>query len=143
MAGGLLGLIANNAVSGMLGGAYQPFDMITMLGFLILLGTVVNNPILIVDQTRRLLAQGEALHSAVKQAVEVRLRPIMMSTCTTIFGLAPLVVIPGEGTELYRGVGIIVLSGIFVSTVLSVTFLPALLVTVLARFAPKASTSTN
>jgi len=73
----------------------------------------------------------------------VRLRPIMMSTCTTIFGLAPLVVIPGEGTELYRGVGIIVLSGIFVSTVLSVTFLPALLVTVLARFAPKASTSTN
>ena len=143
MAGGLLGLIANNAVSGMLGGAYQPFDMITMLGFLILLGTVVNNPILIVDQTRRLLAQGEALHSAVKQAVEVRLRPIMMSTCTTIFGLAPLVVIPGEGTELYRGVGIIVLSGIFVSTVLSVTFLPALLVTALARFAPKASTSTN
>ncbi len=57
--------------------------------------------------------------------------------------LAPLVVIPGEGTELYRGVGIIVLSGIFVSTVLSVTFLPALLVTVLARFAPKASTSAD
>ena len=143
MAGGLLGLIANNALSAMLGGAYQPFDMITMLGFLILLGTVVNNPILIVDQTRRLLAQGEALHSAVKQAVEVRLRPIMMSTCTTIFGLAPLVVIPGEGTELYRGVGIIVLSGIFVSTLLSVTFFPAVLVTVLARLAPKASTTAD
>ena len=103
----------------------------------------MNNPILIVDQTRRLLAQGEALHSAVKQAVEVRLRPIMMSTCTTIFGLAPLVVIPGEGTELYRGVGIIVLSGIFVSTLLSVTFLPAVLVTVLARLAPKASTTAD
>ncbi|MDC8830673.1 efflux RND transporter permease subunit [Alteromonas gilva] len=132
MAGGLLGLIVLNGVNQVLGGAYQPFDMITMLGFLILLGTVVNNPILIVDQTRRLLDKGEALADAVKHAVEVRLRPIMMSTCTTLFGLAPLVLIPGEGTELYRGVGIIVLSGIFVSTVLSLTFLPALLVSVLS-----------
>lgn len=131
MAGGLLGLIALNAVNSLFGGAYQPFDMITMLGFLILLGTVVNNPILIVDQTRRNVDQGEALKEAVKNAVQTRLRPIMMSTTTTIFGLAPLVLIPGEGTELYRGVGIIVLSGIFVSTILSLTFLPALLVALL------------
>jgi multidrug efflux pump subunit AcrB len=54
-----------------------------------------------------------------------------MSTATTIFGLAPLVLIPGEGTELYRGVGVIVLSGILVSTFLSLTFLPALLLSVI------------
>jgi multidrug efflux pump subunit AcrB len=132
MAGGLLGLVAVNIVSSGLasiglGGAYQPFDMITMLGFLVLLGTVVNNPILIVDQTRRLLDQNKTVKEAVQGAVRNRLKPILMSTATTIFGLAPLVLIPGEGTELYRGLGIIVLCGIFVSTALSLTFLPALL----------------
>jgi multidrug efflux pump subunit AcrB len=132
MAGGLLGLVLVNIVnSGLasigLGGAYQPFDMITMLGFLILLGTVVNNPILIVDQTRRFLDQGKTVKEAIRSAVSKRLTPILMSTATTIFGLAPLVLIPGEGTELYRGVGIIVLCGIFISTILSLTFLPSLL----------------
>ncbi len=132
MAGGLLGLIAVNGLNtGLstlgLGGNIQPFDTITMLGFLILLGTVVNNPILIVDQTRRFIDQGFEPKQAIQQAVEKRLKPILMSTSTTIFGQAPLVLIPGEGTELYRGVGIIVMCGIFVSTVLSLSFLPALL----------------
>ena len=137
MAGGLLGLVTVNGVNGLMASFgfsahHQPFDMITMLGFLILLGTVVNNPILIVDQTRRLIVeQGEKVQVAVLQAVEKRAKPILMSTATTIFGLAPLVLIPGEGTELYRGVGVIVLSGILVSTLLSFTFLPALLMSIL------------
>ena len=137
MAGGLLGLVTVNGINGMLASAglssyHQPFDMITMLGFLILLGTVVNNPILIVDQTRHsILEQGMQVQEAVLHAVSKRLKPILMSTATTIFGLAPLVLIPGEGTELYRGVGVIVLSGIFVSTLLTITFLPALLVSVI------------
>ena len=137
MAGGLLGLVFVNSIN--LGLAkfgfnsfHQPFDMITMLGFLILLGTVVNNPILIVDQTRRfVLEQGMAVKDAVNQAIAKRLKPILMSTTTTLFGLAPLVLLSGEGTELYRGVGIIVLSGIFVSTALTLTFLPALLVAII------------
>ncbi|MCO7224399.1 efflux RND transporter permease subunit [Pleionea sp. CnH1-48] len=139
MAGGLLGLILINGTNALLASMglssfHQPFDMITMLGFLILLGTVVNNPILIVDQTRRfVLEQHMAVKEAVLQAVKKRLKPILMSTATTLFGLAPLVLIPGEGTELYRGVGIIVLSGILVSTVLSLTFLPALLVAILGE----------
>ena len=137
MAGGLLGLVAVNGINAAMASVglsafHQPFDMITMLGFLILLGTVVNNPILIVDQTRRfVLEQGMKVKEAVLEAVSKRLKPILMSTATTIFGLAPLVLIPGEGTELYRGVGVIVLSGILVSTLLSLTFLPALLVAVL------------
>ena len=139
MAGGLLGLVAVNGISTVfsaigLPSIHLPFDMITMLGFLILLGTVVNNPILIVDQTRRfVIEQGMEVKKAVIQSVEKRLKPILMSTATTIFGLAPLVLIPGEGTELYRGVGVIVLSGIFVSTFISLTFLPALLVAVLGK----------
>ena len=137
LAGALVGLTAVNGVSSMLayvglGGFHQPFDMITMLGFLILLGTVVNNPILIVDQSRHNLQSGrQSVQQAVAQAVATRLRPILMSTATTIFGLAPLVLIPGEGTELYRGVGIIVLCGLLFSTLISLTFLPALLVSVL------------
>ncbi|MBU1311720.1 MAG: efflux RND transporter permease subunit [Gammaproteobacteria bacterium] len=139
LAGALVGLATVNGVSSALsvvglGGFYQPFDMITMLGFLILLGTVVNNPILIVDQSRHNLHGGHmTVPEAVLQAVATRLRPILMSTATTVFGLAPLVLIPGEGTELYRGVGIIVLCGLLFSTVISLTFLPALLVTMLKQ----------
>ncbi|RLT92975.1 efflux RND transporter permease subunit [Ketobacter sp.] len=132
LAGGLVGLIGLNAV-----GVSQPFDMITMLGFLILLGTVVNNPILIVDQTRQNLARGyESVQDAVMDALNTRLRPILMSTFTTIFGLAPLVLIPGAGTELYRGVGVVVLAGIFCSTVITLTFLPCFLIWVLRGRAP-------
>ncbi|WP_166839246.1 efflux RND transporter permease subunit [Rheinheimera pleomorphica] len=139
LAGALVGLATVNGVSSALslvglGGFHQPFDMITMLGFLILLGTVVNNPILIVDQSRHNLHGGKmAVTEAVLQAVATRLRPILMSTATTVFGLAPLVLIPGEGTELYRGVGIIVLCGLLFSTLISLTFLPALLVSVLSQ----------
>lgn len=139
MAGGLLGLVMVNGINSVLAALglssfHLPFDMITMLGFLILLGTVVNNPILIVDQTRKfIIEQHMAVKDAVIQSVEKRLKPILMSTATTIFGLAPLVMIPGEGTELYRGVGVIVLSGILISTFISLTFLPALLVAVLNR----------
>lgn len=130
MAGGLLGLNVINALGSVFGGFHQPFDMITMLGFLILLGTVVNNPILIVDQSRRNLAAGIEAYQAVISALETRLKPIVMSTMTTLCGLAPLVFIPGEGSELYRGVGIIVLCGIGVSTIVSLTVLPAMLLMV-------------
>lgn len=146
MAGGLIGLIAVNGVGAAaspteLAIFHQPLDMITMLGFLILLGTVVNNPILIVDQTRKNLQKaGANVVTAVKDAVKIRLMPILMSTSTTIFGLAPLVFIAGDGTELYRGVGIIVLCGILFSTLLSLTFLPALLVSVLKNTPQKTST---
>ena len=68
---------------------------------------------------------------AVREAVASRLRPIAMSTLTTICGLSPLVFIPGAGTELYRGVGAIVLFGILGAAVVSVTMLPALTISVL------------
>jgi multidrug efflux pump subunit AcrB len=111
---------------------HQPFDMITMLGFLILMGTVVNNPILIVHQAM-VNAREEAMHAreAVRNAVATRLRPIAMTTLTTVCGLAPLVFIPGEGTELYRGVGVIVLFGLVGTAIVTLTFLPALLTLVM------------
>ena len=124
LAGGILGLALVNAL-----GVRLPFDMITMLGLLILLGTVVNNPILLVDRTRELLRDpGVTVTDAVQHALASRLRPILMTTLTTVFGLAPLVLIPGAGTELYRGLGVVVLSGLVCSTFVTLTFLPAALV---------------
>ena len=132
VASGLVGLYLMNIAGGMtesvgLKAFQQPFDMISMLGFLILMGTVVNNPILIVDRAAYNVREtGMSAHEAVSEAVAVRLRPIAMTTLTTIFGLAPLVFIPGAGTELYRGVGAIVLFGILGSAIVTLTFLPAL-----------------
>jgi len=132
VAGGIVGLQLMNLVGGVLPmiglqPIQQPFDMISMLGFLILMGTVVNNPILIVHRaTGNVRQAGMKAREAVSEAVGSRLRPIAMSTITTICGLAPLVFIPGEGTELYRGVGAIVLFGILGAAIVSITFLPAL-----------------
>lgn len=132
IAGGIVGLALLNGVGAALngiglGGFQQSFDMITMLGFLILMGTVVNNPILIVDRAMRHMQAGTmSALEAVREAVASRLRPIAMSTLTTICGLSPLVFIPGAGTELYRGVGAIVLFGILGAAVVSLTMLPAL-----------------
>ncbi len=137
IAGGIVGLTFLNLVGSALewlglGSLHQPFDMISMLGFLILMGTVVNNPILIVDRAMQHMKEGRlSALDAVREAVASRLRPIAMSTLTTICGLSPLVFIPGAGTELYRGVGAIVLFGILGAAIVSVTMLPALTISVL------------
>ncbi len=137
VAGGMVGLALLNGVGGLLplvgaNAIVQPFDMISMLGFLILMGTVVNNPILVVH---RAVSNFNEAHmtplEAVREAVEVRLRPIAMSTITTLAGLAPLVLVPGAGTELYRGVGVIVMFGIIGAAIVTLTMLPALTVLVL------------
>lgn len=131
LAGGIVGLAILNSV-GAAFGIHQPFDMITLLGFLVLLGAVVNNPILIVQEAYKRLEEGaESITVAVDDAVHTRLRAILMSSLTTIFGIAPLVLIPGAGTELYRGLGAIVMFGIAFSTVVTLTFLPSLMVTTL------------
>ena len=130
--GGIAGLWLFNLIGGFFD-IHQSFDMITMLGFLILMGTVVNNPILIVYQAMHNRQDGLTPKQAVLAAVNVRLRTITLSTLTTLCGLAPLVFLPGEGVELYRGVGIILLSGLLGSAIVMVSFLPALTITVFER----------
>ncbi len=137
VSGGIVGLWLLNAFGGLLGSMglpeiVQPFDLITMLGFLVLIGTVVNNPILIVERTLRNLRTHQAgVEEAVVEAVRSRIRPITMSMVTTVFGLAPLVFFPGSGTELYRGLGAIVLFGLLFSTIITLTFVPSVLSLVL------------
>ncbi|WP_444996656.1 efflux RND transporter permease subunit [Aliikangiella sp. IMCC44359] len=106
---------------------FQPLDLLTMIGFVILLGLVVNNAILLVYQTRIGEAEGLSRHDAVEQAVRLRLRPILMSTLTSICGMLPLLLIPGAGAELYRGIAAVIVGGMSVSTVFTLIFLPSLL----------------
>lgn len=135
-AGGVLGLFVVNRVI-----AYQPLDVLTMLGFVILIGVVVNNAILVVHQTLNFMdparrnpwksdegeaAAGTSVREAVSEAVRTRVRPIMMSTLTTTFGLLPLVLASGAGSELYRGIGSVVLGGLILSTVFTILVVPAL-----------------
>ena len=105
----------------------QHLDIITMLGFVILIGTVVNNAILIVHQALNFIRlDGLSPNDAVIQSVSTRIRPIFMTTITTTFGLLPLVFINGAGAELYRGLGSVVLGGLLLSTLFTLFLVPSL-----------------
>ncbi|MYF69798.1 MAG: efflux RND transporter permease subunit [Proteobacteria bacterium] len=106
---------------------FQPMDLLTMIGFITLLGLVVNNAILLVYQTRTSERAGASRRDAVEKAVRIRLRPILMSTLTSLFGMLPLLVIPGAGTELYRGMAAVIVGGMSVSTAFTLILLPSLL----------------
>lgn len=117
--------------------APQPLDVLTMLGFVILIGVVVNNAILIVHQAlNNIRYHGMEHREAVVESTRTRLRPIYMSAVTSIFGMLPLVVAPGPGSELYRGLGAVVLGGLAVSTVFTVFLIPALLMFIIRMEKP-------
>ncbi len=106
---------------------FQPLDLLGMIGFIILLGLVVNNAILLVAQTRAAEARGMNRTEAVHQALRYRLRPIFMSTLTSLFGMLPLLVVPGAGSEIYRGMAAAIVGGMAVSTLFTLLLLPSLL----------------
>ncbi|MGI9238085.1 MAG: efflux RND transporter permease subunit, partial [Woeseiaceae bacterium] len=105
----------------------QAMDLLTMIGFLILLGLVVNNAILLVMQTRQGMVQGLDRAGAVADAVRTRARPIYMSTLTSIFGMLPLMVIPGVGSQIYRGLATVIIGGMFVSAIFTLVLIPSIL----------------
>ncbi len=105
----------------------QKLDILTILGFVILLGIVVNNGILIVHQALNFVRAGMTNHDAITQSVRTRVRPIFMTVLTTFFGQLTLVVRSGSGSELYRGVGAVVLGGLIVSTLFTIVVIPAML----------------
>ncbi len=107
--------------------AYQALDVLTMLGFIILVGTVVNNATLIVHQSLiHIREEGMEPRAAIREAVENRMRPMFMTTGTNVFGTLPLVLVPGAGSELYRGLGAVFIGGLLCSTVFTLFLIPAL-----------------
>ena len=106
----------------------QPLDVLTMLGFVILIGVVVNNAILIVYQAlNNIRNYGMEYREAILESTRTRLRPIYMSTFTSIFGMLPLVVAPGPGSEIYRGLGSVILGGLAISSLFVIFIIPSLL----------------
>ena len=106
---------------------FQPLDLLGMIGFIILLGLVVNNAILLVAQTRAAEAKGLSRQEAVHEALRYRLRPIFMSTLTSLFGMLPLLIVPGAGSEIYRGMAAAIVGGMSVATLFTLLLLPSLL----------------
>lgn len=123
MSGALLSLVVVNAIPGM----SVPLDMITALGFVILTGVVVNNAILLVDRALQLQQDGTDYDDSLEQATGDRLRAIFMSAGTSVLGMLPLAVMPGQGSELYQGLGIVLTGGLAFSTLLTPTVVPALM----------------
>ncbi|MEM0908960.1 MAG: efflux RND transporter permease subunit, partial [Pseudomonadota bacterium] len=121
-AGGVGGLALLNTFQ------QQPLDMLTLLGFVILIGIVVNNAILIVHQTLyHYRTDKMSAPDAILEATNNRIRPIFMSTLTSVVGMLPLVLIPGAGSELYRGLGSVVVGGLSLSAVLTLLIVPPLM----------------
>lgn len=106
---------------------YQALELLTMVGFIIMLGLVVNNAILLVHQTRAAERDGLSRREAVAQAVRIRTRPIFMSTLTSICGMLPLMLVPGVGSEIYRGLATVIVGGMSVSTAFTLLLLPSIL----------------
>ena len=106
---------------------FQPMDLLTMMGFVIMLGLVVNNAILLVHQTRMSEREGLARADAVARALRLRLRPIFMSTLTSLLGMLPLLLALGAGVELYRGLAAVIVGGLTVSSLFTIILLPAML----------------
>lgn len=121
IAGGVIALRVLNLFTA------QAMDLLTTIGFLILLGLVVNNAILLVMQTRVGQRNGLERSQAVAAAVRVRARPIYMSTLTSIFGMLPLMLVPGVGSQIYRGLATVIIGGMFVSAVFTLILMPAIL----------------
>lgn len=121
-AGGVIGLEVLNVYQ------FQQLDMLTLLGFVILIGIVVNNAILLVHQTlHHIRVEGYGHTDAVVEATRNRIRPIFMSTLTSVGGMLPLVLFPGAGSELYRGLGSVVIGGLSLSALITLAIVPPLL----------------
>jgi HAE1 family hydrophobic/amphiphilic exporter-1 len=121
-AGGLMGLSVLNIF------VDQSLDMLTMMGFIILIGIVVNNAILLVHQTlHHIRIENMPAGEAIQEATRNRVRPIFMSTLTSVFGMLPLVLFPGAGSELYRGLGSVVLGGLSLSAILTLALVPPIM----------------
>lgn len=121
-AGGVAGLTILNIIR------FQALDMLTLLGFVILIGIVVNNAILLVHQTLvHVREEGMNANDAIMEATRNRIRPIFMSTLTSVFGMLPLVFFPGAGSELYSGLGSVVIGGLSLSAILTLLIIPPLL----------------
>jgi HAE1 family hydrophobic/amphiphilic exporter-1 len=116
LSGGFIGLF----VTGL------PLNVIGIIGLIILVGIVVNNAIVLVDYINNRRNRGEDRYAAIMKAGPIRIRPIMMTALTTILGLVPMAMGIGEGAELTQSMGVVVIGGLTLSTVLTLVVVPVM-----------------
>jgi multidrug efflux pump subunit AcrB len=121
LVGGLLGIRLLGLV------AFQPLDLLTMIGFIMMIGIIVNHAILVVDRTRDALSHGHEIDEALRMALNQRLRAMVASTLTGALGALPMVVNPGPASAMYRGLAAVIVAGVIVSMVFSIVLVPSLL----------------
>ena len=121
LAGGVLGIRLLGVV------AFQPLDLLTMIGFIMMIGIIVNHAILLVDRTRDALNHGHDLEESLRMALNQRLRAMVASTLTGALGALPMVLNPGPASTIYRGLAAVNVAGVIVSMVFSVVLLPSLM----------------
>lgn len=116
----LVGIVWGLLVTG------QPVDIMVMIGVILLAGVVVNNAIVLIDFIKMTRERGSERQEAVIESCRTRLRPILMTTMTTVLGMLPLSLGIGEGSEIYRGMAITVMFGLTFSTLLTLVVIPIL-----------------
>lgn len=114
----LVGALGSLAFAGM------TLNMFSMIGLIMLMGLVTKNAILLVDRTNVLRARGTGLREALVDAGRTRLRPILMTTATMVFGMMPLALALGAGSEMRQGMAVVVIAGLISSTVLTLVLVP-------------------
>lgn len=121
----LVGGVAGLRVLGMV--AFQPLDLLTMIGFIMMIGIIVNHAILLVDRTRAAQDSGHDLEESIRLALNQRLRAILASTLTGALGALPMAINPGPGSVIYRGLAAVNVGGVIVAMVFSLLLLPSLM----------------
>jgi HAE1 family hydrophobic/amphiphilic exporter-1 len=114
----LIGVILTLLITG------TPLSVIVLIGVIMLAGIVVNNAIVLIDFINQLRRNGLPKREAIKQAGQVRLRPILMTTITTVLGLLPMAIGLGEGAELRTPMAVTVIGGLLVGTLLTLVVIP-------------------
>lgn len=131
LAGGVLGIRLLDVVT------FQPLDLLTMIGFIMMIGIIVNHAILLVDRTRDALDHGHDLEEALRMSLNQRLRAMVASTLTGALGALPMVLNPGPASTIYRGLAAVNVAGVIVSMVFSIVLLPSLMRLVYGKRAPR------
>jgi len=117
---GLIGVVLGLLVTG------TSWNVISLIGFVVLVGIVVNDGIVKIDFINREVRRGAPVREAILEAGRKRLRPILMTTVTTVFGLLPMAVGIGAGAELQRPLAVTVIFGITFATLLTLIVVPVL-----------------
>ena len=103
-----------------------PLSMSAYIGMVLLVGVVVNNSIVLVDYVNLLRARGRALREAIVEGGRQRLRPVMITTCTTVLGMMPMATSHGDGSATWRPLGLVVVGGLALASVVSLVLVPTL-----------------